>query len=55
MAVLYLNTILLYRFEIHIFLGRLGPRIATVQRYVLRGGRWGYDRVQMLARARRAA
>jgi len=25
-----------------------------VERYVLRGGRWGYDRLQMLARARRA-
>jgi len=54
MAVLYRNTIFLYRFEIHILAGRLGPRIATVERYVLRGGRWGYDRLQMLARARRA-
>jgi len=25
-----------------------------VERYVLRGGRWGYDRLQLLARARRA-
>jgi ubiquinone/menaquinone biosynthesis C-methylase UbiE len=25
-----------------------------VERYVLRGGRWGYDRLQMLARVRRA-
>jgi SAM-dependent methyltransferase len=25
-----------------------------VERYVLRGGRWGYDRLQLLARVRRA-
>jgi predicted methyltransferase len=29
-------------------------RITGVERYVLRGGRWGYDRLQLLARVRRA-
>src|SRR5260370_1156050 len=41
MAVLYSNTILLYRFEIHIFRACWRPRIASGERSVLRGGRWG--------------
>jgi hypothetical protein len=34
--------------------GRRHARIAGVERYVLRGGRWGYDRLRILTRVRRA-
>jgi SAM-dependent methyltransferase len=30
------------------------PKISRVERYVLRGGEWGYQRLQLLARVLRA-
>ena len=58
MAILYLYTILLYRLQIRRFNDFRWvperPRITGVERYVLRGGRPGYERLQLVAEVRRA-